>query len=261
VEKRSLLVEMHQAKFDIPAEFFSLDTRDPFAFLLHWNLVLDHFENVTIELKTQYLEQLRESRQLDTVLTFIFGLLRESDFDLAGWDYVAFQVEYSDPESSTSNLLFAAHIYYRCLTLIPSYVRILFAECKVRGLALFIEAYTQKYYSPRIVKDSFQGIVRDQDPFFVKTTDTKVSCEYKVEEAAIILDVIFPSVYPLRLVQVDGKTAAGIAESKWRSWLLNFASLFQLSYSLNQALAHFKKNLDLHFEGIEDCAICNFLLT
>ena len=72
-----------------------------------------------------------------------------------------------------------------------------------------------------------------------------------------------PTAYPLRLVEVSSGTGAGkavgVQESRWRSWMLAVTScLSGQNSALVDAIHLFKKNVELHFEGIEDCAICKF---
>jgi hypothetical protein len=84
---------------------------------------------------------------------------------------------------------------------------------------------------------------------------------YMVEDAVLDLNLKVPASYPLRLVVVssgDGSgKALGIQESRWRSWLLVVTSHLSVhNATINDAIMLFKKNVDLHLDGIEECAIC-----
>jgi Ring finger domain len=75
------------------------------------------------------------------------------------------------------------------------------------------------------------------------------------------MNIKIPVCYPLRLAEVSSGTgggrSAGLQESRWRSWLLSVSSVISAQNgTLQDAVILFKKNVQLHFEGIKDCAIC-----
>lgn len=263
VEQRSLQIELDATlSFEIDASFFTYTAKNDFQFLICWKLVLEHFRDCTLALKSQYLAQIRENELLDALLNFIFKTVMHDQLDITNWDFTNFDVEYYDPESETSLVLLCANIYYHSLMQIPSLVRLWYNQGRNlrRETQIFVESWTLEHFSSRIISNSFADLTKDQDPFFIKTYSNSVLGEYRIEDTSVQVTITFPQIYPLRLVQVDGKSSAGIPDSKFRSWMLNLTSLFQLSYTLAQALTHFKRNLELHFKGIEDCAICNLFL-
>ncbi|KAI9096250.1 hypothetical protein DFS34DRAFT_160275 [Phlyctochytrium arcticum] len=92
----------------------------------------------------------------------------------------------------------------------------------------------------------------------------EVSATYTVEDATLEMVIHLPTNFPLRQVDVrsgnaagSGGRAAGINEGRWRAWLLS-ASAVMVSQngSILDAIKLFGKNISLHFEGVEDCAIC-----
>jgi hypothetical protein len=97
----------------------------------------------------------------------------------------------------------------------------------------------------------------------VTKAGNEVSASYAVDEASLDILIRFPSNYPLRQVDVsagNGKIA-GVAESKWRAWLLSTTTLIvSQNGSVHDALRIFQRNVSLHFEGVEDCAICKFII-
>ena len=49
----------------------------------------------------------------------------------------------------------------------------------------------------------------------------------------------------------------GIDEARWRGYVLAIASLMHSQNGcIQDAIVIFKRNLDMHFKGSEDCAIC-----
>ncbi|KAI8914215.1 hypothetical protein EDD86DRAFT_186860 [Gorgonomyces haynaldii] len=103
----------------------------------------------------------------------------------------------------------------------------------------------------------------DTEPLSIKVNQStnELSCLYNIEDAVLDMNMKLPPTYPLSLVQVSsgagGGKAAGIQEKRWRSWLLSVTSMLSAQNgSLMDAISLFKKNVSLHFQGIEDCAIC-----
>jgi Ring finger domain len=95
----------------------------------------------------------------------------------------------------------------------------------------------------------------------VNTNTFEITAAYTFEEAELDIAIKLPSCYPLKLVEVSSGSAggrqAGIREERWRGWLLSIASIvIGHNGSISDALVLFKKNVSMHFEGFEDCAIC-----
>jgi hypothetical protein len=100
----------------------------------------------------------------------------------------------------------------------------------------------------------------------VNVAQNEVIASYIIEEAALDIVIKLPTCYPLRLSEVQTGTAggkmAGINEGRFRSWLLSVSSvMIGQNGSIVDALMLFKKNVSLHFEGIEDCAICYSIIS
>ncbi len=56
---------------------------------------------------------------------------------------------------------------------------------------------------------------------------------------------------------MEGLNRVGVTEDRWRRWLLNINTLMSFQNgTVLDALRAWKDNVDKHFEGIEDCAIC-----
>ena len=98
----------------------------------------------------------------------------------------------------------------------------------------------------------------------VKTSKTQreVTASYIIDEASLDILFRFPSNYPLRQIEIEsgiGKVI-GVPEAKWRAWILSITVLMiSQNGSIYDALNVFQKNVSLHFEGVEDCAICKKL--
>lgn len=89
----------------------------------------------------------------------------------------------------------------------------------------------------------------------------EVACLYTIEDAVLDMNMKLPGCYPLKSIEVSsgsgGGKAAGLQESRWRSWLLSTSSVLTVQNgTVLDAITVFKRNVGLYFEGIEDCAIC-----
>jgi hypothetical protein len=90
-------------------------------------------------------------------------------------------------------------------------------------------------------------------------TGKELTASYSIDEASLDINFKFPPFYPLRQIEIEtgnGKVV-GVPESKWRAWILSITVLLiSQNGSIYDALNIFQKNVSLHFEGVEDCAIC-----
>jgi hypothetical protein len=185
-------------------------------------------------------------------------------FNLSSWEFSEdYYMDAFDFESEQSLPLLCAHIYWRSLVLTPSLARIWFSENKNRKLTLAVEDYTRRYFSPILIKKEFKSLEVQKEPISIVTNlqTNEVTCLYTIEDAVLDMNIKIPGCFPLRLVDVNsgsgGGKSAGLPESRWRSWLLSVSSVLSAQNgSLQDAIEVFKKNVELHFEGIEDCSIC-----
>lgn len=90
-------------------------------------------------------------------------------------------------------------------------------------------------------------------------TQKEVTASYSIDDASLDLTFKFPTNYPLRQIEIDtglGKVV-GVPESKWRAWILSMTVLLiSQNGSIYDAVSIFQKTVSLHFQGVEDCAIC-----
>ncbi|KAI8806722.1 hypothetical protein BJ742DRAFT_349555 [Cladochytrium replicatum] len=179
-----------------------------------------------------------------------------------------------DPDALSFKLL-AAHLYLRALRTVPSLVRTWWSECKNRQLVLSVESFTEKFFSPAIISREVEFVqTADQGAFEnmsirASKNANEVAAAYNIEDAKLEIVFRLPSSFPLRQVEVEtgggstggsgssGGRTAGVNESRWRSWLLATSGvIIAQNGTILDALQLFKKNVSLHFEGVEDCAIC-----
>ncbi|KAG0268629.1 hypothetical protein BGZ95_002394 [Linnemannia exigua] len=203
-------------------------------------------------------------------------------FDLSRWDITEYQVmgfDLSSPEIGFP--LFAGHLYYTCLANVPSLVRIWWTECKLRQLSIAVESLTERYFSPLLITRELNSLVKaqqapaqggnaaaaaalsgvtdDLNELQIKTSKatSEVTASFQIDEATMEIVIRLPTNFPLRQVEVEGLQRVGVKEARWRAWLLAVAGVIAAQNgSLIDALSLFRRNVGLHFEGVEDCTIC-----
>ncbi|KAF9921104.1 hypothetical protein BGZ65_010638, partial [Modicella reniformis] len=203
-------------------------------------------------------------------------------FDLSRWDITDYQVagiDLSSPEIGFP--LLAGHLYYTCLANVPSLVRIWWTECKLRQLNIAVESMTEKYFSPLLISHelaslakaqqasaqggqaaaaaALSGISDDLNQLQIKASKatSEVTASFKIEDSTVEIAIRLPANFPLRQVEVEGLQRVGVDDGRWRAWLFAVAGVIAAQNgSLVDALSLFRRNVGLHFEGVEDCTIC-----
>ncbi|KAG0049028.1 hypothetical protein BGZ83_006127 [Gryganskiella cystojenkinii] len=203
-------------------------------------------------------------------------------FDLSRWDITDYQItgfDLSSPEIGFP--LLAGHLYYTCLGNVPSLVRIWWTECKLRQLSIAVESLTERYFSPLLIAReltslakaqqkaaqgsqaaaaaALSGVTDELKELQIKTSKatSEVMASFQIDEATMEIAIRLPSNFPLRQVEVEGLQRVGVKEARWRAWLLAVAGVIAAQNgSLIDALTLFRRNVGLHFEGVEDCTIC-----
>lgn len=117
----------------------------------------------------------------------------------------------------------------------------------------------------------------EQTSVKVNTMANEVKVVYVVDEESMEILVKIPVQYPLQPVEVLDIRKVGVPEAMWRAWLLSIQhtiatqvrthlAVYLLDIdlpvlprifkngSIAEGLALFKKNVSLHFEGVEACA-------
>jgi hypothetical protein len=105
-------------------------------------------------------------------------------------------------------------------------------------------------------KSALEGI-----SFKISRSTYEVIAGYTVEDHTLEIQIKYPSNHPLRMIEVSTPSSSSIAtivtQSRLKGWILSITSVMVLQNgSLLDALSLFKNNLSLHFDGVEDCAIC-----
>ncbi|KAJ3109179.1 listerin E3 ubiquitin protein ligase 1 [Phlyctochytrium planicorne] len=243
-----------------------LNERRAVPYLLLWLVVIGHFEIMTFDLKRLMMSYLRDNEsQFERAIELILKSLNVGTsyrpVDLGLWDVSMIEIGSFDFSAPTSLTLLSAHVLFKILKVLPSVAKNFWSNCKSRQVALAMESYVERYFSPAVVSSEVERVqatgIEDVEVKVSRTTG-EVSGVFTVEDAKVDIVLRFPASYPLRQVEVESKSGGriiGIQEGRWRSWLLSASIMAQNSSTLD-ALLLFQRNISGHFEGKEDCAIC-----
>lgn len=243
------------------------------GYLLCWLLILDTIEKSTFRLKSAYAAQLSSMNVIHRLLLFIVDVLDLTSYssmklNLKTSHVENFEVDSMDVENPEMTIpILCANILYRCFKSIPSVMRYWYTEQKNRQLVLAIDKYVEQNISPSIIEQEMKDLQSvDQKKIFgdsmkispsKSSTTSQVEARYNVDDSLIEISIKIPGTYPLKQVEVVGLQRAGVSEERWRRWLLNCnAIMASQNGSILDALIAWKQNVDKHFEGVEECAIC-----
>ncbi|KAG2223860.1 hypothetical protein INT45_012733, partial [Circinella minor] len=252
---------------------------DVFGFMLAWLLMFEHFNNITFRLKQEYTAQLKDANAVSKMMPFISKILGVGagqiiqPFDLSLWDINEYEIDGFDSAHEISYQVFAAHLYYRALKHIPSLIRQWWVDCKNRQLTIGVESYTEKNFSAMLInseldllaRDDIKSLLQDNDnDFTVKAlrAASEVSATYRVDEQNMQIAIKLPSNFPLRQIDVEGVQKVGVSDKQWRGWMFSVAAVIgSQNGNIVDALTVFKRNVNLHFSGVEDCTICYSIIS
>ncbi|CAO3634154.1 unnamed protein product [Cunninghamella blakesleeana] len=249
------------------------------GYMISWLLMFDHFHDITFKLKQEYTSQLKEADAVDKLMTFIFKILNVGagqgtiPFDLTLWDCSTYDLDGFDITIDISYSLLASHLYYMALKFVPSLVRNWWVNCKQRQLVIAVEQYTEEHFSALLVSDELalisqpdikQQLEENENEFKVKalTTTNEVAATYCVDEQTMQISIKLPKNYPLQQIQVEGVQKVGVSDKQWRGWMFAIAAVIgSQNGNVVDALTVFKRNVNLHFDGVGDCVICYSIIS
>ncbi|KAF5380135.1 hypothetical protein D9615_006188 [Tricholomella constricta] len=248
------------------------ESQNVFGYLLGWMLLFDLFQESSLKVRSSYIEQLRN---LDIVVSYfiptILSILRLDQgplkvFKLDLWAVDEYHIEYYEPGHDFGFPVLAAHLYYRALLTVPSLIHTWVLDCKDRQLSSSITNYTSLYLSPVLIRtelahvkspDSLALLVDENLTIKVASSVNEVVASYSVDEHQLEIKLKIPADWPLHKIEIKDMKRVGVDENRWRAWIL---AVQQIIWSHNgrivDGLGLFKKNVQLHFEGQVECAIC-----
>ena len=285
-EELSVNVALDKSTAHLPEELLSLVTNHPsadawddieaddrlmpsplFAYLGSWLLVFDHFNKASEKVRSDYVLQIKETNINTALLHIIFTQLGHAagkPLDASKFDVTlySFDIE-KNPKRDVQWLL--AHLYYLCLSRLPSLTKSWWLDCKSRAIRAQVEPWTEKYFSQLVINDVLKVAnewVKTQDSSADDALSIKVGAKdvivaKEIDTELLSMAVRLPTNFPLGQVAVESINRVGVDEKKWRSWLLNTQGVIAFSdNSIADGLVAFKKNVAGKFSGQTECAIC-----
>ncbi|KAI4752572.1 hypothetical protein E4T52_15222 [Aureobasidium sp. EXF-3400] len=251
------------------------------AYLYSWQLVFDHFANSSYQVKSDYVEALREGEYLGHLLELTWELLGHvrgrpvdvSKYDVRRFDYLDQQGDLEGLSADKRMHWLLAHLYYQSLMHVPSLTKTQFLAIKSRQTGLAVESWTAKYIAPLIVSASLDSVSQwadavKTDPEYegwsakVSPRSREVQFSYLVDEQTMSIVIRLPETYPLASARVEGLNRVAADERKWQSWLRNCQGVIQFSNgNLIDGLTTWKRNVTGALKGQSECAICYSIIS
>ena len=250
------------------------------SYILSWQLTFDHWENASYKVQADYVAALKEGTYTQDLLDFIFNILitgRQKPVDASKHDFQTSGLRDDQaPEHETHGALI--HLYYLCLRRLPSITKDWWRDSTSRQLGIAVESWTQKYISPLVIAQELAVISdwapsqsaagadqQQQQAMTVKVSPStrEITASIPIDEQTMSIAVRLPPAYPLARAEVDSVHRVGVAEKKWRFWIINAQGVINFSSdgvgegnSIIDGLVAWRKNVTAAMKGQTECAIC-----
>lgn len=244
------------------------------SYILSWQLTFDHWEKASYKVQADYVAALKEGTYTQDLLDFIFNILingRQKPVDASKHDFQTSVLGGEQtPEQETHGALI--HLYYLCLRRLPSITKDWWRDSTSRQLSIAVESWTQKYISPLVINQELSVIsdwapsqsAADQ-PMTVKVSPSarEITASIPIDEQTMTVAIRLPPAYPLARAEVESVHRVGVAEKKWRFWIVNAQGVINFSSggagegnSIIDGLTAWRKNVTAAMKGQTECAIC-----
>ena len=269
-EQLSVDLALDQRVVQLPDELLQLvaDTADPQRYLLSWKIVFDHYPKASHKLREIYTSSLKASGRADGLLDFLMEKIRIASgrpLDASKLNIMEYDLNMSESDEHDIRWL-SVHLYYLCLSYVPSLVKDWFLQQKNR-IKTPLETWTQKHITPLIVSSSLVTVTdwsssqdKDDRPVEIKASprgsEVVASIQVDPESPPISLSISLPSAYPLESPVVTSRNRVGVSEKNWQSWLRTFQIIIFSSGSIIEGLVAFRRNVQGALKGQSECAIC-----
>jgi hypothetical protein len=143
-------------------------------------------------------------------------------------------------------------MYYRALVSVPSLVRAWVDACKDRTLSNAVTSYTSQHFSPVIIAAELAAVRSPgtlaelaDDSFSAKVLAAahEVTASYTVDEQALELTLKLPSDWPLHTIEIRDHRRIGVAEDRWRAWILGVQQVIWSSARFFSCLPYATSNV------------------
>ncbi|KAK6197859.1 uncharacterized protein RJT21DRAFT_88800 [Scheffersomyces amazonensis] len=272
----------------IPIPMTSVDTC---RYIWSWYLLLVYFQDVTYSIRNEYIKQLNSIEAFNSIFDFIFDNVDVSNQSSSGKflrsltnsgditksidvkDIIieTYNIEQGFGESINEEISFVLiHLYYLLLKYGGSQAQSWFNGIRDRQLKSQIEKFTTRFISPillcKLLEEASASKTKLESndnnlTLKINSITNEIRSVYIIDEQTMEMVIRIPASYPLDNVVVEGPTRLGVKENQWKAWLLASQRVISLTNgSVIDAVELFNRNVNLHFSGFEDCAICYSIL-
>lgn len=260
-----------------------------FRYLWSWVLVFDFFKESTYSMKADYIRQLKNIDSIGFLLATIFETLplNEQVFlnqlvlePIVKTDKVkpaqSLVHNYDFGQSFQGKLVkeevyfLLTHLCYQTFQFLGSFALQWFNEVRDVQLKQQVEKFSVRFISPILISEMLgdvekakEKLTKADDTLTIKTNlvTNEIKSIYLIDEQIMEMVIKIPENFPLANVSVEGPVRLGVKENQWKAWLLASQRVITLTNgSIFDCIELFNKNVNLHFSGFEECAICYSIL-
>ena len=220
------------------------------SYLLSWHLVFDAFRAASFKVRSDYAENLKTENYIGPLMDFTFDVLGHSAAHALSLDRVGFTADHirhydlalaeSEPEEKNMQWLFI-HLYYLVLKFVPGLFKAWYIDCRSKQTKIAVEGWMTKYFSPIIISEALDDVVRwneaqeaptgDEKELIVKVSRAarEVIAGYEVDDLNASIAIRIPPGFPLDAVTVVGINRVAVDERKWKSWIMTTQGVITFS--------------------------------
>ncbi|ODV92892.1 hypothetical protein CANCADRAFT_30909 [Tortispora caseinolytica NRRL Y-17796] len=232
-----------------------------------FHLIFDHFESTTYKVRSDLMNSLKGTGYIAGMLDYVVSRLniQNSTKDLPLVNSIVDELDIQDGFIGS-----IMRMYYECLLYCPSEAKYWWRELSNRQLRDAVLTFTEKFFSDSILDAEYAKIRQASSEFSAGQISMKVKmlkavrevlAEFNIDEQNMEIKVTIPGAYPLQEMTISGSKRLAVKEKQWRAWILASQSIVNTqNSSISDSLILFKRNISLHFEGVEECAICYMVL-
>ena len=237
------------------------------SYFLSWKLLLTLFTSASLELRAQYAKYLMSISAVDSLFVHLFRLMSEPSPQLAKdkTKKIIFgqQPELNTHSVPTSGLLqsLSCHVYYECLKSIPALMRHCWRSMD-KKTGDFIDEFTTEYVSGALISDEIQTLTNCSDSIDnltinIRPRSNEIVATYTVDEVSMALLLTLAPNHPLSSTDnsVESAKRIGVGLGRWRNWMLELSSCLDQG-NIFEGLLQWKRSVDRHLQGAEECMIC-----
>ncbi|KAM3162993.1 E3 ubiquitin-protein ligase listerin [Lachancea thermotolerans] len=263
----------------MPEEYLEYENEDQFLkYLWCCYLALSYLKDISYNLRQSFISQLKDQGLVTKLYDFIADQLNLEDKAWIPTDestIETYDVAAPDSSSTKSALLqeckeLMLHLLYVLFKNMGSMTSSWWLNLKDRSLQAKVEKFVTMHVSKLLIRQELKEVsekvkkLTSQDESLtirLNNATNEIKAGYLVDEQKLEISLKIPSNYPLSNIQVHGNSRVGINEQKWKSWILSAQRVIVgMNGSVMDSLELFTKNVNLHFSGFEECAICYSIL-